>query len=522
MTDDERPDLAVRKEPPLPFTESEILEHLQSMEVVSGHPRVAVRLVELARDPLSDIEEYAALVETDAGLATRILGLVNSAWFAPSTPIETVQRAVCSLGTSNVRTVCLAHSISSLHRSCGLNAVDSRAMWTASMCKAIAARKVIEKSRPEQATEAFTMALLQDIGLALLRSIDPEAVVEIHNGGNHRQVSANALEREHFGLDHCQAAEHFGHKLALPELYVQSIEIHHQDIEVEKLHTLSPIGLANHIASLLPHDTRYWAPDDVCDLEAALEALPLGWEGIEAFTQEVQSEFKEIDESLGDFEIDVSDLMTCLAYASEENARSISILVGKNYLLANDTNTLQEAVIRAERAREDAEQRADMDPLTRLFNRRGWDRRAETLLRQASSSRRTVGVAFLDLDYFKEINDEHGHAAGDAFLVEVGRRIKEAVRAGDLVCRWGGDEFVILFQGIDSQDCVDAVLRVKRHVESEPVLVDEHSMKVSTTAGFVAVEPSEVEFDLQLLLERADELLYEAKEQERGSFRMAS
>lgn len=514
------PYTAARKDLSLPFTESETLQHLQMMEVLSGHPRVAIRLVELARNPLSEVEDYAALVETDAGLTGRILGLVNSAWYAPSTPIETVRRAVYSLGTSNVRTVCLAHSIASLHKTFGLSAVDSQAMWSASMCKAIAARKVIERSRPEQATEAFTMALLQDIGLAFFRSLDPEAVSEIHTGGCHRQVEALALERRHFGLDHCQAAEHLGHKLTLPEFYIQTIDIHHEDLETEKLGTLSPIGLASHLASLLPHDTRYWSPEDVAELTRALLAVPLGWDSLEAFAAEVQSEFQEIHEQLGEFEVDISDLMTALAYASEETARSTSVLVAKNYLLATNTNTLQEAVIKAEKAQEKAEQRADMDPLTRLFNRRGWDRRAKTLLRQASSSHRTVGIAFLDLDYFKEINDEHGHATGDAFLVEIGRRIKEAVRSHDLVCRWGGDEFVILFQGIDSQDCVEAVLRVKQHVEARPVVANDVEMRVSTTAGFVSVEPSEAGFDLHTLLQQADELLYQAKQEGRGSFRM--
>ena len=84
-----------------------------------------------------------------------------------------------------------------------------------------------------------------------------------------------------------------------------------------------------------------------------------------------------------------------------------------------------------------------MDPLTGLANRTTLVRRLDDLLAAVQGTDQTVTVAFLDLDDFKAVNDRHGHAAGDAVLVQTARRLDRAVRAGDIVGRCGGDEFVV-------------------------------------------------------------------------------
>jgi diguanylate cyclase len=502
--------------------ETKIRESIHLLEVISGHPRVAIRLIELSRDSSAEIADYAASIETDPGLASRLLGLVNSAWFAPTSPIETIPRAICCLGLASLRTIAMAHCVTSLHKSMRLDRDDARAMWAGSMCKAIAARQIIVKTRPKQATVAFTMALLQDLGYALLSSIDTEAMATIHRRRDLDPQELLLAERDHFGLDHCQVMEILGHKLALPELYIQGIEAHHQKIEFEELDTLSPIAFASHIASLLPHDTRHWSPLCLEELSRIIDSRAPAWANVDDFLEKVQAEFTELDEQIGDFEVDVPDLLACLAFATEETAYATAKLVAQNSLLTQDADVLQKAVDLAEEGKHDAEQRADQDPLTRLLNRRGWDRRARALVRQADSSEKSIGVAFFDLDNFKEINDTHGHAAGDVLLEEISRRLTDAVRAEDLVCRWGGDEFVVLFQGTDQEDCLGAVKRVKQQIEAEHVPFEGQSLEVSTSAGFVVVNPSDTAFDLQELLRSADELLYQAKQEERGALKIAA
>ena len=98
------------------------------------------------------------------------------------------------------------------------------------------------------------------------------------------------------------------------------------------------------------------------------------------------------------------------------------------------------------------EQMAFYDGLTNLPNRNLLKDRFEVMLAQASRVDKKVAVFYMDLDYFKNLNDSQGHLAGDQFLVEVGQYIKSCIRKGDTVGRLGGDEFVILLGNIDHQE----------------------------------------------------------------------
>ena len=500
------------------LTASETIRQIQSLEVVSGHPRVAIRLIELSKQDDTEIEHYSALIEADPGLASRMLALVNSAWYAPSAPITTVQRAVCTLGLGQVRVIALSHCVASLHKSLELNADDAKGMWAASMCKAIAARKVAEALSPDCSQQIFTLALLQDMGLGLLCSIDPAAVHHIRSEASISRDECLKAEQDHFGLDHTQAGAEMANKLALPDFYIRSIITHHERDHESQSKGMAIAELAMHVASLLPHDIRYWASADSKELARTIDEVLPPWASIEDFMGEVQTEFKAANESLGGNSEATPDLMECLAYASEENARVACNLVSQNMSLMAGTDSLQQALDDTEDARVQAEERADRDPLTQLFNRDGWDRRVKAALSQTNYDENAIGLAFFDLDHFKEMNDSHGHAAGDALLTEVGQRMQEAIRENDLICRWGGDEFVVLFQGVDEADCVTAARRVQEVVQDLPIDLGSHSYELSITVGFVALGPAIRELGLENLLEMADDQLYKAKSTERGSF----
>ena len=103
-------------------------------------------------------------------------------------------------------------------------------------------------------------------------------------------------------------------------------------------------------------------------------------------------------------------------------------------------------------------QSATTDPLTGLANRRAFEQRLDARL--AGGSADVFAVLMLDVDDLKQVNDGHGHAAGDAVLVEVARVLRSHVREGDVVTRWGGDEFVLLVDGLDRVGAVSLARRI--------------------------------------------------------------
>jgi diguanylate cyclase (GGDEF)-like protein len=103
---------------------------------------------------------------------------------------------------------------------------------------------------------------------------------------------------------------------------------------------------------------------------------------------------------------------------------------------------------------------ARTDPLTGLANRRGWDEQLDRELAQARRSGRPVSVALLDIDDFKGFNDAHGHQAGDRLLVAGAAAWQGQLRDGDLLCRWGGDEFAALLPDCSEGEAQEIISRV--------------------------------------------------------------
>ncbi len=151
---------------------------------------------------------------------------------------------------------------------------------------------------------------------------------------------------------------------------------------------------------------------------------------------------------------------------------------------------------------------ASHDQLTGLANRR---RFLDELERTASRSRPggLIGLLFVDLDGFKDVNDRHGHQAGNDLLVAVANRLRECVRPGDLVARLGGDEFTIILTRLESAAPAAAVAERICRVVSEPFDIVAQPLHVSTSIG-VALTPA-YGADTEDLVRRADAAMYRAK-----------
>ncbi|MEL6947667.1 MAG: PleD family two-component system response regulator, partial [Pseudomonadota bacterium] len=151
------------------------------------------------------------------------------------------------------------------------------------------------------------------------------------------------------------------------------------------------------------------------------------------------------------------------------------------------------------------------DPLTGLFNRRYFDTHMEALLDKACASSQPLSLMVLDIDHFKMVNDTYGHQAGDEVLKTFAERIQRNMRAKNLVCRFGGEEFVIALPETDRDLAYVIADRMRREIAEAPfvVLGGEQSISVTVSAGIASLQgPQDHAGDL---VKRADEALYEAK-----------
>ena len=154
-------------------------------------------------------------------------------------------------------------------------------------------------------------------------------------------------------------------------------------------------------------------------------------------------------------------------------------------------------------------QEASHDPLTGLANRRLFYDRLQQAIRHARRYNGKVGVLFLDLDRFKEINDTHGHHVGDAVLTEVARRLSRSVRESDSIARIGGDEFVVLLDNVGGrEDCLAAAINIERMLAEDSSF---YGMAVDITASIgQALFPDDGDNE-DALIRAADAAMYRIK-----------
>jgi diguanylate cyclase (GGDEF)-like protein/PAS domain S-box-containing protein len=163
---------------------------------------------------------------------------------------------------------------------------------------------------------------------------------------------------------------------------------------------------------------------------------------------------------------------------------------------------------------------ATHDALTGLPNRALVEDRLESAIARARRAGGQVAVMFIDLDGFKKVNDALGHGAGDALLIEIAARLKSCCREEDTVARWGGDEFVVVLEKVQTQDSVVARVRTMLELLSSPVRVLEQEVYVTGSIG-ISLFPRDDD-DVGGLFKRADAALYRAKDQGRNAFQFYS
>ncbi len=160
---------------------------------------------------------------------------------------------------------------------------------------------------------------------------------------------------------------------------------------------------------------------------------------------------------------------------------------------------------------------AHHDRLTGLANRVLLDKRVQELLRRAQASGERFALIALDLDNFKTVNDEYGHEFGDMLLVEAASQLTRSVRPADTVARIGGDEFIVLVDGLASDEAFELVMQQLVGVLAVPARIEGHSVNLGASAG-LAIFPADGTSQ-RTLLRNADTALYEAKAAGRGTSR---
>jgi diguanylate cyclase (GGDEF)-like protein len=169
------------------------------------------------------------------------------------------------------------------------------------------------------------------------------------------------------------------------------------------------------------------------------------------------------------------------------------------------------------RIKERLEKMALHDTLTGLPNRQLFFDRAAVAMANARRDKQKIAVVSLDVDGLKYVNDHWGHMAGDRVLITVGSRLRDLLRKGDTISRFGGDEFLILINGVNQMEDIRVTVRKIMEAASAPMEIEGECIAVTVSLG-IAVFPTDDD-EIETLIRKSDEAMYYIKTHGRNGYR---
>ena len=491
--------------------EQQVRACIEGMSYLPTTVAVAMKFIELGKNPEAEPSEYGKVISSDASLSTKLLGLANSSWFGVRNKVTKVQVAVNLLGLGTVRTLAISYCLTGLHNELRLSPEESRLFWTASLCKAVAAKQYASLHDPKVAEEAFAAGLFQDFALPVMYSVAKDPTLAILQDGGIDARQRIERERSVFRLDHAELARSIAQKLELPELFVDAVAFHHDHASLCEFVGKSVVSDAVYFASLFPHYMDVWNRTDAEELRKFI-----GEHG-KQYAQEpekllglIQSEFEQLYRYFEQGDPPEVHLAELLETATREVADSTTRLVGTVQELLQQVACAGKEVHQLLKNQDQLQQAVNRDKLTGALNREGFTSLAGEAMLKVQRYGVSFAVAYLDIDHFKQLNDTAGHARGDAALQAVANAMLQNVRQQDLVGRMGGDEFVILLSDCAESHALQVVQRILMDVASQQLgKPGEGGMTMS--AGLVWVAPRMGVAAVDKLISVADALMYEAK-----------
>ena len=482
-------------------------------------PAIALEVLRLSRDSEADLRQIADVVTRDVALSGRLLKVVNSSFYGLRRKVSTISQAVVMLGLASVKTLALGFSLAD-GISRGKQSADLKPFWRRSLYFAVAARTFAERKVPILREEAFVAGLLADIGTLAMSEAFSVDYAPYTIGGSHGHLESVQPERQAFGCDHQDVGRHMAESWHLPELLTIPVGFHHYpegcgDVDPMVADLTGVIYAANLCA-----ETFCGQPSkEIVDRFEAAAAQYVGVDqaGCRTMLDHLHCDTDEVSKLL---EIDVPESMSygeIVRQANEELTRLSLESQQEAQMREQDHRKTVNRVQELEEANRQLAQNANCDPLTGVYNRRFLEGFLDREIARAQRFRRPLSVLFIDVDHFKQINDQYGHPVGDSALQQIAHLLKAATREVDCLCRYGGEEFVLTLLETDLLGAKQVAEKVRRLIAAWKFRCDsiDKDLHITVSIGVSTMSPRRAT-DKDVLIQMADESVYAAKAEGRN------
>jgi diguanylate cyclase (GGDEF)-like protein len=470
---------------------------------------LARQIVHAAVQPEVSVAELASLAERDVGFAARLLSIVNSPVHGFKSKVHDVRHASAMLGVRGMQDIALAMSVTDMIPL----GPAGEAFTGISMRRATAARLLAERLKLPSPGEYFTTGLVLEMGLLSSARSDLEKA----SSAAKAPAATRVVRERAAGLSpHPALGGELAEEWELPETLVHAIRAHH-DLAPPK----EPLS---HVAWAAERIAAVYEGGDVRENRAgaitAMSGLGLGRSDADALLQELPEAMRLHATSFGRSVGQQPDVEKVL---KDANAMLYELVGSYKDLIKTLEGVVEEKSALVESLRQANEKLATLaatDGLTNLMNRRAF---MEALVRDVSRARRArvpLSLIMIDVDHFKSVNDKYGHQVGDYVLVQVAQALARTVRVGDLLGRFGGEEFIVLLPGTEPKNAMVVAERLRAAVGAIEIKGSFGAFRVTASLGVASVPGDAANPDE--LVSRADQALYAAKGAGRDRVVMAS
>jgi two-component system, cell cycle response regulator len=480
-----------------------VIERIKGCSLLPSLPTVALRLMDLVRID-APVSEIARVISADPAMTSRLLRTVNSSFYRRSHTVSTVAHAITVLGVVSVKTIVLGFSLVQNLKKQQTKGFDHPKYWRHSIYAATAARILAKRVKIMQKDECFLAALLADIGmLALDKTLGEEYGRIQQSVSSHAQLAV--AESKALAITHAEVSGLLAREWKLPALLATPIACHHDpsaasDAFLQKLSAI--VGIANRIADVFTDEDTTPAINDVRNLSQTHFTLT-----VPDCDELLKLISTQVREQAPLFEIPLDNEIDLPAILAEANQTLVDLMLRSE----------QQAKVLAEQNQRLLTQ-VNTDVLTGLANRTRFDQFLAQQFRKRDAT--PLSLILLDLDGFKSINDTHGHQAGDAALIAIGRALASAARGTDLAARIGGDEFALILPQTDVATALHTAINICSIISARAVPLEEVSLSITVSAGSATHSAAHPVDDPPALVRAADAALYSAKAAGRNCVRL--
>ncbi len=491
-------------------------------------PGVAIRLLELSKNPETEISEIVELVKTDPAICGRILKSTNSSFFGFTSQITSIDKAVPLLGTTVVTSLALSFSLASDSVNTGPLQPYYRAYWKQSIIHAVAGETVGSKCAKGLECEFFLAGMLMDIGrLALLKAVPRDYFPALMTAESQERELVDT-EREFLGLDHAYVSTRLMESWGLPDALMKGVRLQHADEET-LLNELDPqkdmlaaaMVLSNavgdyylsSVSGLALKRARFLADRFFNMDEAAVDTFLEGLNG-------------RIEEAGDLFSVDMSDIGDPGDLMAQANQQLFQLTMKSqlaNQQLSEEQKRIREEKERLESQNLELQKKATRDPLTGIYNRAYFDEAVAEAIHVACDRCLPFGVIFADIDKFKVLNDTYGHQFGDEVLKRAAALIARNLRSTDILARYGGEEFVILVSNPTEKGIEKLAERIRAALEAGEFYCGATPVPVTASFGAAITLPGRIDNNYaERVIQQADEAMYDSKKNGRNQVHVRS